>query len=100
MELQGPGLEHNAAAESGIGFTTSDLDVYAFYLLAVLSIVALGLGGLRRAPAFVWAVPVAIGLTLVFVSADMRYRFPIDPFLILLIGGAADAALPPYAAWG
>jgi 4-amino-4-deoxy-L-arabinose transferase-like glycosyltransferase len=91
LELQGPSTERAAAPAAGISRRTSDLDVYAFYLLAVLTVAAIAAGALRRTPAFVWAVPLALTLSLVFVIAYMRYRLPIDPFLVLLVGGAIAA---------
>lgn len=91
LELEGPGFERGAAAENGLSFTVSDIDVYSFYALAALSLLALLRGGLRRAPAFVWGVPLALVLSLIFVLAYMRYRFPIDPFLILLVAGGLVA---------
>lgn len=84
LGLQGPGLEHQAAPESGIGETTSDIDVYSFYLLAALAVISLLMGVARRTPWFVWALPILLTLSIVFVIAYMRYRLPIDPFLIML----------------
>lgn len=85
LEFEGPGFEHAAAGENGVSNAVSDLDVYSFYVLAALAVVAAALGGLRRVPLFVWGVPLVLALSLVFVIADMRYRLPIDPFLILLV---------------
>ena len=85
LGLQGSALEHQAAPESGIGNRTSDIDVYAFYLLAVGALASLIAGAARRTPGFVWALPIFLALSLVFVISYMRYRLPIDPFLILLV---------------
>lgn len=84
LGLQGPDLERQAAPEGGIGETTSDIDVYSFYLLAAASVISLLVGAARRAPWFIWALPVLLGFSLIFVIAYMRYRLPIDPFLIML----------------
>lgn len=91
LELQGPSFEHVSAPESGLEPGTSDLDVYAFYLLAAAALLALLLRSYRAAPAFLWGVPAAMAVSLIFVSADMRYRFPIDPFLIVLVAAAFQA---------
>ena len=85
LGLAGPGVEHPAAPETGMGTLTSDIDVYAFYLLALAALAAVIAGVARGTPRFVWALPVFLGLSLVFVIAYMRYRLPIDPFLILLV---------------
>jgi hypothetical protein len=48
----------------------------------------------RRAPAFVWAVPVLMVLPALVVYGLARYRAPLDPFLVMLaalaIVGAFD----------
>ena len=88
LELQGPATELPAARESGISNPVSDLDVYAFYALAILALSAVLTGALRRAPIFVWLVPLFIALSLIFAIAYMRYRLPIDPFLILLVAAS------------
>jgi 4-amino-4-deoxy-L-arabinose transferase-like glycosyltransferase len=85
MGLQGPALERATAPETGIGPLTSDADVYSFYLLVVLTAIAISRGALRRAPMFLWLVPVALVVSLIFVTSYMRYRLPIDPFLILAV---------------
>jgi 4-amino-4-deoxy-L-arabinose transferase-like glycosyltransferase len=93
LGTEGPSFERDGAAERGLGLRSSDLDVYSFYVLAGLAAAALGLGAIRAAPAFLWGVPLAIAASLVFITADMRYRFPIDPFLILLVAGAIAARM-------
>jgi hypothetical protein len=92
LGLQGASTERPAARETGISERVSDLDVYAFYVLALLAIWAVAAGVARGTPRFVWAIPLAIALSLVFVISYMRYRIPIDPFLILLVGGAIGGA--------
>jgi len=99
LGLEGPALEHQAAPETGIGNQTSDIDVYAFYLLAVGSLAALLAGAARRIPGFVWALPVFLALSLVFVIAYMRYRLPIDPFLILLVAAGLVRVAARFG-WG
>lgn len=89
LGLQGAATEHPAARETGVSTAVSDLDVYSFYLLGILAIWAVMTGGLRGIPTFVWLVPIAMAISLVFVIAYMRYRLPIDPFLILLGAGAS-----------
>jgi hypothetical protein len=59
LDLEGPGLERGAAAESGIGFGTSDVDVYAFYALLALTLGALAVGGLARADVRLGGSPTA-----------------------------------------
>jgi hypothetical protein len=88
LDLRGPGTERPAATESGISGRVSDVDVYAFYVLALLALLGAAAGGLRGMPVSVWLVPVAMAISLVPVIAYMRYRLPIDPFLIVIVAGA------------
>jgi len=99
LDLEGPAIEHDASSETGISTRTSDIDVYAFYILGLLAIFAIMRGALRSAPPFVWSIPVLLALSLIFVIAYMRYRLPIDPFLILLVAGTWRSARAPQASW-
>ncbi|MFZ0041540.1 MAG: glycosyltransferase family 39 protein [Solirubrobacteraceae bacterium] len=57
-------------------------------------LLVLALGGLltrraRRVPRWLWLVPLCMA-TSVFVTGFIRFRAPIDPFLVMLIAIAAD----------
>ena len=58
------------------------LGVICFWVFAALALL-----GARRAtaPAFVWLVPLAMYLSVVFLASETpRYRAPLDPFVIVL----------------
>jgi 4-amino-4-deoxy-L-arabinose transferase-like glycosyltransferase len=62
--------------------------LYAVVLLALAGVAAqLGLVPARRAPAFVWAVPLLLALPALAIYGIPRYRAPIDPFLVMLAAG-------------
>jgi hypothetical protein len=64
---------------------------WAFWLLGVLAIVGGFTRRARTAPRWLWAVPILLFLTVVWVGAGSSlYREPVDPFLILLAGCACD----------
>ena len=47
----------------------------------------------RRAPWYVWAMPILMFLSVVFLVVETpRYRTPIDPFLVLLATAAVVTA--------
>ena len=47
----------------------------------------------RRAPWYVWAMPILMFLSVVFLVVETpRYRTPIDPFLVLLATAALVTA--------
>ncbi len=60
----------------------SDVGVVCFWVFAVVALFA---RRARAAPAFVWAVPIMMYLSVVFLASETpRYRAAIDPFVILL----------------
>jgi 4-amino-4-deoxy-L-arabinose transferase-like glycosyltransferase len=63
------------------------LAIYGFYPLGLLALAGIGTARVRRAPAWIWLLTVCLGTT-VFVTGFIRFRSPIDPFLVML------AALP------
>ncbi len=67
----------------------SDAGVICFWLFAVLALV----GATRaRMPAFVWAVPLVMYLSVILLAAETpRYRAALDPFFILLAAVALTA---------
>jgi hypothetical protein len=66
---------------------------WAFWTLGVLAIIGVFTRRARGAPRWLWAVPVLLFLTVVWVGAGSSlYRAPVDPFLILLAGCAGEAA--------
>jgi 4-amino-4-deoxy-L-arabinose transferase-like glycosyltransferase len=67
------------------------LAIYGFYPLGILALAGIGTARVRQAPAWIWLLAICLGST-VFVTGFIRFRSPIDPFLVML------AALPIAAA--
>jgi hypothetical protein len=63
------------------------LAIYGFYPLGILALAGIGTARVRRAPAWMWLLVICLGST-IFVTGFIRFRSPIDPFLVML------AALP------
>ena len=70
------------------------LSVYAFWALAPLIVAGALTRRARAAPRALWAVPVFLYLSTVFVLGMTRGRSPADPFLVML------AALAVVGGWG
>jgi hypothetical protein len=63
----------------------ADVGVICFWSFALLALAGATRPAVRRVPAFVWAVPLVMYLSVVFLAAETpRYRAPLDPFVILL----------------
>jgi 4-amino-4-deoxy-L-arabinose transferase-like glycosyltransferase len=72
----------------------ADAGVISFWIFAALALAGATRRAARNVPWFVWAVPVVMYLSVVFLAAETpRYRAPLDPFIVLLAAVAVNAAL-------
>jgi 4-amino-4-deoxy-L-arabinose transferase-like glycosyltransferase len=63
----------------------ADAGVISFWIFAALAIAGATRRAARRVPAFVWTMPLAMYLSVVFLAAETpRYRAPLDPFIVVL----------------
>jgi len=89
LELEGSFAWRASAYVIGISRGVAVIGVVGFWLLAVLALAGAFTMGARRAPRWLWAVPVLLWLAIAAVNAETpRFREPLDPFLILLAGCA------------
>jgi 4-amino-4-deoxy-L-arabinose transferase-like glycosyltransferase len=63
------------------------LEIFGFYALGLLALAGVGSGWARKAPVWMWLLTICMAST-IFVTGFIRFRSPIDPFLVML------AALP------
>lgn len=78
----GPRTNRAAYSFQGIGSGWANLATVAWYLLALLAIAGLALGAWRGTPAWLWLTPVLLFVSVVWISGDVRYRLPIEPFAV------------------
>ena len=103
-----------ARFDYGLGPRWAKLMTFGLFPFLTLALVGAALPAARRAPRWVWAVPLLM-LSTVMVLATNRFRAPIDPFILVLAAlaltrmadraglrawdarrrGAAPAASPP-----
>ncbi len=77
----------------------ADAGIVCFWVFALLAIAGACTRRARAAPWFVWAVPVLMYLSVVFLVVETpRYRSPVDPFVILLAALAVTALIDRWAA--
>jgi 4-amino-4-deoxy-L-arabinose transferase-like glycosyltransferase len=85
LELAGLHRSRATAAVIGISRGWADAGVVCFWLFALLAVAGSLTGLARRTPAFVWAVPALMFLSVVFLVVETpRYRTAIDPFIVIL----------------
>jgi 4-amino-4-deoxy-L-arabinose transferase-like glycosyltransferase len=91
LDLQGPGSHRRLEPSTGVTPNPSRPNVYTFYVVALLAVAGAFTRAARRAPVYVWLLPVLLLGSSVFLLGDNRHRAPADPFLILLAGLAVTA---------
>jgi 4-amino-4-deoxy-L-arabinose transferase-like glycosyltransferase len=63
----------------------ADAGVISFWVVAALAVFGATRRAARRVPWFVWLLPLAMYVSVVFLAAETpRYRAPLDPFIVLL----------------
>jgi 4-amino-4-deoxy-L-arabinose transferase-like glycosyltransferase len=94
LELEGSFAWRTSAYNIGISGGTAKIGVLSFWLVLLLAVTGASTRLARRAPRWLWAVPILFYLSIVFVNGETpRFRAPIDPFLIMLAGCALATAL-------
>jgi 4-amino-4-deoxy-L-arabinose transferase-like glycosyltransferase len=68
------------------------VEIYGFYPLGILAIAGIATSAVRRAPRWLWLIPICLGTT-IFVTGFIRFRAGIDPFLVMLAALAVSALL-------
>jgi 4-amino-4-deoxy-L-arabinose transferase-like glycosyltransferase len=93
LELEGTFAWHASTSALNIHEPWATIGVYSFYAVCLAAIAGLFTREVRRAPWWLWLMPVLWWLTIVPVNVETpRFREPLDPFLILLAGCALRAA--------
>ena len=93
LHLAGRPVAYTNLANTAIPRWAASLEIYGFYPLALLALAGLFTRAARSAPGFVWLVPLLLATT-VFVTSFIRFRSPLDPFLVMLAALALGALLP------
>jgi 4-amino-4-deoxy-L-arabinose transferase-like glycosyltransferase len=82
----------------GIGKGYAKLALIAWYVVALAALVGWVLGPARRVPWWLLVVPPLLFAGVIWISSDVRYRAPIEPFVLLAAAAAITGtrrAQPP-----
>jgi 4-amino-4-deoxy-L-arabinose transferase-like glycosyltransferase len=94
FELRGSYAWHQSAHAIGLHESDAQVGVIAFWVLCALAIGGLGTKAARRAPPWLWSMPILYALTILFINVETpRFREPIDAFLVLLAACAVGTAV-------
>jgi hypothetical protein len=93
FELEGTFAWHASAAAVDLPEDDARVGVDAFWIVCLLALAGVLTAAARRAPRWLWAVPVLLALTVVLVNVETpRFREPVDPFPLMLAGCAVSTA--------
>ena len=93
LELEGSYAWHASALAMGLSVSTARIGVGAFWIMALLAAAGLVTRRARRAPRWLWGIPVLMWLSSVLVNMETpRFREPVEPFLILLAACTLSSA--------
>jgi 4-amino-4-deoxy-L-arabinose transferase-like glycosyltransferase len=94
FELEGSFAWHASATAVSLQHGVAQVGVISFWILCALAVLGAWTKIARRAPGWLWAIPLLLAISVVLVNVETpRFREPIDPFLILLGGCALATAL-------
>ena len=89
LELAGRPRSRATAATITIDHYWADRGILCFWIFAALALAGAFTAMARRAPWYVWAMPILSFFSVVFLVVETpRYRTPIDPFIVLLAAAA------------
>jgi 4-amino-4-deoxy-L-arabinose transferase-like glycosyltransferase len=83
----------NSYAFQGIDASYAKLARFSWYLLALLALAGIGMGALRGIAWWIWLVPVLLFVSVTAILGDVRYRAPIEPFVIWAAAYAAAGVI-------
>jgi 4-amino-4-deoxy-L-arabinose transferase-like glycosyltransferase len=100
LDLGGLRRSRATAATITIDHDWADRAILCFWIFAAVALAGAFTAMARRAPWYVWAMPVLMFLSVVFLVVETpRYRTPIDPFLVLLATAAVVTGARRALAW-
>lgn len=71
-------------AEVDLGAHWSELERIGFWVFGLLAVAGVASGAARRAPPWLWSIPVLLTLVVIPAAGEQRLRLPIDPFVVIL----------------
>jgi 4-amino-4-deoxy-L-arabinose transferase-like glycosyltransferase len=94
LELEGASAWQASAKAMGLNNGAAHTGVVSFWVLCGLALLGALSPTARRAPGWLWAVPLLFALSVVLVNVETpRFREPVEPFLIVLAACALSWAL-------
>jgi hypothetical protein len=87
-ELTPPSDWRAAGAGMGMPAAAGVLTSAWFWIVLALAVAGVATGAARRAPRFLWLLAVLMYLSAAVVISGVRFRMPLEPFVVMLAGVA------------
>lgn len=84
LNLEGADWWRERGNSTGMPGWAADAGAYGFWAFALLALLGALTAGARRAPPGLWMTPVLLFGVVVIAGSQIRYRAPVEPFLVLL----------------
>jgi 4-amino-4-deoxy-L-arabinose transferase-like glycosyltransferase len=84
LNLEGAGWWRAQGESIGMPRWAADAGAYVFWALALLALLGALTAGARRAPPWLWLVPLLLFGAVIVAGSEIRYRAPVEPFIVLL----------------
>jgi hypothetical protein len=100
LNLEGSQWWRNQADSISLPRWAADAAAAQFLVLMLLALAGACTAAARGAPRWVWLVPLLLFAAVIVAGSEIRYRAPIEPFVVLLaalvlVGGRAGEDLAP-----
>ena len=98
FELEGTYAWQASAKAMGLHESNARVGIDEFWVVCVLAAIGLATRLFRRAPRWLWGIPLLLALSVVLINMETpRFREPVDPFLLLLASCAIATGLEKLA---
>jgi hypothetical protein len=84
LNLEGAGWWRAQGDSVSMPRWAADAGAYGFLALALIALAGALTAGARRAPRWLWLVPIVLFATVIVAGSEIRYRAPVEPFIVLL----------------
>ena len=84
LNLEGAQWWRNQGDSISLPRWTADAAAVQFCALALVALLGALTAGARRAPRWLWLVPLLLFAAVVVAGSEIRYRAPVEPFVVLL----------------
>jgi hypothetical protein len=95
LNLEGPRWWRAQGDSISMPRWSADAGAYGFFAFTALAVLGAMTAAARRAPGWLWLVPLVLFASVIVAGSEIRYRAPVEPFLIVLAALALRSGRRP-----